>query len=91
VARLVPAPEAHFTVARLHESLRHYGDAARSVREGLQLLPSSVRREQEESWVARLEEAERKLLESRRRELTQDPHKQDIVEHLLETSADTPP
>lgn len=91
VARLVPAPEAHFTVARLHESLRRYGDAARSVREGLQLLPSNVRREQEESWVARLEEEERKLLEARRQELMQDPHKQDIVEHLLETSTDTPP
>ncbi len=30
----------HFTVARLHESLQHFGDAARSVREGLQLLPA---------------------------------------------------
>jgi tetratricopeptide (TPR) repeat protein len=91
VARLVPAPEAHFTVARLYESLRRYGDAARAVREGLQLLPTSVRREHEESWVVRLEEEERKLLEARRQELMQDPHKQDIVEHLLETSADTPP
>jgi hypothetical protein len=41
--------------------------------------------------VVRLEEEERKLLEARRQELMQDPHKQDIVEHLLETSADTPP
>lgn len=90
VARLKPGPQAHFTVARLHESLRHYGDAARSVREGLQLLPSGVRREQEEAWVTQLEEEERKLLEARRQELMQDPHKQDIVEHLLETSSDTP-
>ena len=90
VARLTPAPEVHFTVARLHESLRHYGDAARSVREGLQLLPASERREHEEAWVTRLEEEERKLLEVRRQELIQDPHKQDIVEHLLETSSDPP-
>jgi tetratricopeptide (TPR) repeat protein len=90
VARLVPAPEAHFTVARLHESLRRYGDAARAVREGLQLVPTGARRD-EEAWVARLEEEERKLLEARRQELMEDPHKQDIVEHLLETTSETPP
>jgi tetratricopeptide (TPR) repeat protein len=90
VARLTPTPEAHFTVARLHESLRHYSDAARAVREGLQLLPAGTRRE-EEAWVARLEEAERKLLEAQQQELTAEPQKQDVVEHLLETAPDTPP
>jgi len=90
VARLAPAPEAHFRVARLHESLRHYSAAARAVREGLQLLPAGTRRE-EETWVARLEEAERKLLEAQQQELTDQPHKQDVVEHLLETAPDTPP
>jgi tetratricopeptide (TPR) repeat protein len=90
VARLVPAPDAHFTVARLHESLRHYGEAARAVREGLQLLPAGARRE-EEAWVARLEEAERKLLETQRQELMDTPHKQDVVEHLMETTSGTPP
>ncbi|WP_407659960.1 O-antigen ligase family protein [Hyalangium gracile] len=89
VTRLAPAPEAHFTVARLHESLRHYGDAAREVREGLHLLPAGAHRE-EEAWVARLEAEERKLLETRRQELMEDPHKRDVVEHLLETTADSP-
>ncbi len=90
VARLVPTPDAHFAVARLHESLRHYGDAVRAVREGLQLLPAGTRRE-EETWVARLEDAERKLLESQRQEVMDDPHKQDVVEHLLKTTSDAPP
>lgn len=90
VARLVPAPDAHFTVARLHESLRHYGDAAREVREGLHLLPAGAH-QAEEAWVTRLETEERKLLEARRQELMEDPHKQDAVEHLLETTSDSPP
>ncbi|WP_309242977.1 O-antigen ligase family protein [Hyalangium versicolor] len=89
VARLVPAPETHFTVARLYESLRHYGDAAREVREGLHLLPAGAHHEQE-AWVTRLETEERKLLEARRQELMEDPHKQDVVEHLLETTSDEP-
>jgi tetratricopeptide (TPR) repeat protein len=89
VARLTPAPETHFTVARLHESLRHYGDAAREVREGLHLLPAGVHRD-EEAWVARLETEERKLLETQRQELLENPHKQDMVEHLLETTSDPP-
>jgi tetratricopeptide (TPR) repeat protein len=90
VARLVPASDAHFTMARLHESLRHYGEAARAVREGLQLLPAGTRQEQE-SWLARLEEAERKLLETQRQDPMDAPHKQDMVEHLLKTTSDTPP
>ncbi|MBN1203344.1 MAG: O-antigen ligase family protein [Myxococcaceae bacterium] len=90
VARLVPAAEAHFTVARLQESLRRYGEAARAVREGLQLLPAGARQDRE-AWVARLEAEERKLLEARREELMGDPQKQDVVEHLLETTSDTPP
>jgi tetratricopeptide (TPR) repeat protein len=89
VARLVPAPEAHFTVARLHESLRHYGDAARAVREGLRLLPGGTRRE-EEAWVARLDEAERKLLEAQQQEPTDELQEQDVVEHLLETTPEPP-
>ncbi len=89
VARLMPAPETHFTVARLYESLRHYGDAARAVREGLHLLPAGVHRD-EEAWVARLETEERKLLEAQRQELLEDPHKQDMVEHLLGTTSDPP-
>jgi hypothetical protein len=61
------------------------------VREGLRLLPAGTRRE-EETWVARLEEAERKLLEAQQQELTDEPHKQDVVEHLLETTtAPDPP
>ena len=90
VARLVPAPEAHFTVARLHESLRHYGDAARAVREGMHLLPAGVH-PNEEAWVARLELEERKLLEARKQQLLDDPRKQDVVEHLLETTPDSQP
>jgi hypothetical protein len=54
------------------------------------MLPAGTRRE-EEAWVARLEEAERKLLEARQQELTDEPHKQDVVEHLLETTSDAPP
>jgi tetratricopeptide (TPR) repeat protein len=90
VARLAPAPEAHFTVARLQESLHRYGEAARAVRDGLRLLPRGARRDQD-AWVARLEDEERKFLEARRQELMDDPRKQDMVEHLLETSSDTPP
>jgi hypothetical protein len=41
--------------------------------------------------VTRLETEERKLLEARRQELMEDPHKQDVVEHLLETTSDSPP
>jgi predicted Zn-dependent protease len=89
VARLMPAPEAHFTVARLHESLRHYGEAARAVREGMRLLPAGAHRT-EEQWVERLETEERKLSEARRQELMDDPHKQEVIEHLLETAPDAP-
>jgi predicted Zn-dependent protease len=88
VARLVPEPQAHFTVARMQESLRRYGDAARSVREGLQLLPTGARRDAE-TWVARLEAEEKRLLEDKRQQLVEDPNKQD-VEHLLRTTSDTP-
>jgi predicted Zn-dependent protease len=88
VARLVPEPQAHFTVARLQESLRRFGDAARSVREGLQLLPAGAHSDAE-AWVARLETEEKRLLEGRRRQLMDDPNKQD-VEHLLRTTSDAP-
>jgi predicted Zn-dependent protease len=89
VARLVPEPQAHFTVARLQESLRRLSDAARSVREGLQLLPLGARRDAE-AWVARLEAEEKRLLEDKRQQLMEDPNKQD-VEHLLRTTSDTAP
>jgi tetratricopeptide (TPR) repeat protein len=89
VARLVPEPQAHFTVARLQESLRRFGDAARSVREGLQLLPAGGRTDGE-AWVARLEAEEKRLLEGRRQQLMEDPNKQE-VEHLLRTTSDTAP
>jgi predicted Zn-dependent protease len=88
VARLVPEPQAHFTVARLQESLRRFGDAARSVREGLRMLPSGANRDAE-TWVARLEAEEKRLLEGRRQQLMDDPNKQD-VEHLLRTTSDAP-
>jgi len=89
VARLVPEPQAHFTVARLQESLRRFGDAARSVREGLQLLPSGARGDAE-AWVARLEAEEKRLLEGKRQQLMNDPNKQDM-EHLPRTTSDTAP
>jgi tetratricopeptide (TPR) repeat protein len=88
VARLTPEPQAHFTVARLQESLRRFGDAARSVREGLRLLPAGTHSDAE-TWVARLEAEEKRLLEGRRQELMDDPNKQD-VEHLLRTTPDAP-
>ncbi|HLL01945.1 MAG TPA: O-antigen ligase family protein [Myxococcaceae bacterium] len=87
VARLVPEPQAHFTVARLQESLRRFGDAARSAREGLRLLPAGARGDAE-TWVARLEAEEKRLLEGKRQQLMDDPNKQD-VEHLLRTTSDT--
>ncbi len=64
VARLLPTPDTYFTVARIQESLRRYGDAARAAREGLQLLPAEQRRERE-AWVARLEAEEKRHLEER--------------------------
>lgn len=88
VARLVPAPDAHFRVARLQEALRHYGDAARAVREGLHLQPAGARGDGE-AWVARLEAEEKRLLEERRQQWVGDPQKQGM-EHLLRTSTDTP-
>jgi tetratricopeptide (TPR) repeat protein len=88
VVRLVPEPQAHFTVARLQEALRRYGDAARAVREGMQLQPAGARKEGE-AWVARLEAEERKQLESRP-QLQDDPNGQ-ALEHLLQTTSDTPP
>lgn len=89
VARLVPEPQAHFTVARLQESLRRFGDAARSVHEGLRLLPAGARGDAE-TWVARLEAEEKRLLEGKRQQLMDDPNKQDM-EHLLRTTSDTAP
>jgi tetratricopeptide (TPR) repeat protein len=89
VVRLVPEPRAYFTVARLHEALRRYGDAARAVREGMRLQPVGSRQEGE-AWVARLEAEERKQLEARRQELEESPYEQEL-EYLLQTTSDTPP
>ncbi|WP_342378879.1 O-antigen ligase family protein [Myxococcus stipitatus] len=80
-ARLVPSSDAYFAVARLQETLRRYDAAARSVREGLELLPPEAR-EPARAWVTRLESAERARVETRRKELLDDPKAQEL-EHLL--------
>ncbi len=76
-ARLAPSPGAHFTVARLYESLRRPEAAARAVREGLKLLPAQSRKDAE-AWVARLESQEKQRLESRRQRLADDPEAQEL-------------
>jgi tetratricopeptide (TPR) repeat protein len=81
VARLLPSAEAHFAVARLQESLKRYDAAARSVSEGLALLPPDAR-EAARAWMTRLESAERARVDSRRKELLSDPRAQEL-EHLL--------
>lgn len=80
-ARLVPSADGFFAVARLQETLRRYDAAARSVREGLELLPPDGR-ESARAWVTRLESAERTRVETRRKELVDDPNAQEL-EHLL--------
>ncbi|WP_368670435.1 O-antigen ligase family protein [Myxococcus sp. AM011] len=80
-ARLVPSPDAYFAVARLQETLRRYDAAARSVREGLGLLPPDSR-EAARAWVSRLESAEEARVAARRKELMEDPRAQEL-EHLL--------
>lgn len=62
VVGLLPGPESHFAVARLQELLSRYDAAARSVHEGLRLMPfNDARRAEGEAWAARLEERERAL------------------------------
>lgn len=85
-ARLAPAPEAWFAVARTQEALRHYDAAARSVHEGMRLLPPEARKDAS-AWAARLEAAERERVDSRRKELVDDPRGRE-VEHLLRGSGE---
>ncbi|RYZ38357.1 MAG: polymerase [Myxococcaceae bacterium] len=74
VAGLLPAPDSHFAVARLQELLSRYDAAARSVHEGLRLMPpGGVRRAEVEAWAARLESHERARVDAHRRELLEDP------------------
>ncbi|MCP3144199.1 O-antigen ligase family protein [Pyxidicoccus xibeiensis] len=79
-ARLAPGPDAWFAVARAQEALRRFDAAARSVHEGMRLLPPGSRKDAE-AWVARLEAEERARVDSRRKEL-EDPRAQEL-EHLL--------
>jgi tetratricopeptide (TPR) repeat protein len=80
-ARLAPGPDAWFALARMQEKLRRYDAAARSVHEGLRLLPPEARKDAL-AWVARLEAAERERVDTRRQELTDDPHARE-AEQLL--------
>ncbi|QSQ28361.1 O-antigen ligase family protein [Pyxidicoccus parkwayensis] len=80
-ARLAPGPDAWFAVARTQEALHRYDAAARSVHEGLRMLPAGARKDAE-AWAARLEAEERSRVESHRKELADDPHAQEL-EHLL--------
>ncbi|WNG44211.1 polymerase [Archangium minus] len=64
--RIQPSAGLWFKVARLHESLHQLDAAARAVREGVRLQPPEQRAEGE-AWVERLEAAERKRVEERRR------------------------
>jgi tetratricopeptide (TPR) repeat protein len=88
-ARLAPGPDAWFAVARTQEALRRYDAAARSVHEGMRLLPPGARKKDAEAWVARLEAAERARVDARRKELEQDPHAEEL-EHLLGNTGGAP-
>jgi hypothetical protein len=79
--RLAPGPDAWFALARMQEKLRRYDAAARSVHEGLRLLPPEARKDAL-AWVARLEAAERERVDTRRQELADDPHARE-AEQLL--------
>ncbi|MBJ6761338.1 O-antigen ligase family protein [Myxococcaceae bacterium JPH2] len=83
VARLQPSPDAYFAVARLQEALQRYDAAARSVHDGLRLMPPGTRKDAE-AWAARLEAVERGRVEARRKELVEDPRAQEL-EHYLRT------
>ncbi|RKH50766.1 polymerase [Corallococcus sp. AB050B] len=85
VVGLLPGPDSHFAVARLQELLSRYDAAARSVHEGLRLMPlGDARRAEGEAWAARLEERERAL---------QDAHKGALLEDAPGSPAvsDAPP
>ena len=86
-ARLAPGPDAWFAVARTQEALRRYDAAARSVHEGMRLLPPGARKDAE-AWAARLEAAERTRVDSRRKELEQDPRAEEL-QHLLGNTRST--
>lgn len=85
-ARLVPTADAWFAVARTQESLRRYDAAARSVHEGMRLLPAEARKDAS-AWAARLEAAERERVDTRRQELMDDPHARE-AEQLLRGSGE---
>jgi tetratricopeptide (TPR) repeat protein len=73
IVGLLPGPDSHFAVARLQERLSRYDAAARSVHEGLRLMPvGDARRAEKEAWAARLEERERALSDARHEELLED-------------------
>ncbi|RKI61811.1 polymerase [Corallococcus sp. AB049A] len=73
VVGLLPGPDSHFAVARLQELLSRYDAAARSVHEGLRLMPlGDARRVEGEAWAARLEERERALQDAHKGALLED-------------------
>ncbi|WP_223642313.1 O-antigen ligase family protein [Corallococcus sp. EGB] len=78
VVGLLPGPESHFAVARLQELLSRYDAAARSVHEGLRLMPlEDARRAEGEAWAARLEEHERALRDAHKKTLLEDAQARD--------------
>ncbi|RKH00958.1 O-antigen ligase family protein [Corallococcus carmarthensis] len=73
VVGLLPGPESHFAVARLQELLSRYDAAARSVHEGLRLMPlDDARRAEGAAWAARLEARERALQDAHKGALLED-------------------
>lgn len=93
VARLTPTPEAYFAVARLQEALLRHDAAARSVHEGLRLMPPGTRKDAE-AWAARLEATERERVDARRKERVEDPREQELEHYLRDSpavSGDSPP
>ncbi|MCY1036331.1 O-antigen ligase family protein [Corallococcus sp. BB11-1] len=88
VAGLLPAPESHFAVARLQEQLARYDAAARSVHEGLRLMPpGGSRRAEAEAWAVRLEAHERARVDARRQERVEDPKAQEREQYLRRSEA----
>ncbi|RKH68007.1 O-antigen ligase family protein [Corallococcus llansteffanensis] len=80
VVGLQPGPDSHFAVARLQELLARYDAAARSVHEGLRLMPPGAgsRRAEAEAWATRLEAHERARVDARRRERVEDPRAREL-------------